>query len=348
MKIYNQLPTHKIKEDTIFLHHTGKIFGVGCFAFCKEAVAKINLQKGRKSKSGFIVLIPNIDWLIRFNVRVTPQIHHILKQYWPGELSAILEVPDTRLEHISENGKVAFRIPTDKLLREFIVKIDQPIISTSVNESGEDPIQNLDEIISRFERWFDYAILPEKIQQNDNLSSTIIEFSNSKLKLIREGSIPFSEIEISYELPQILFVCTGNTCRSPIAEFLAKKIISEDNLNFRAASAGFMKVGKSISENSKSILASNGIDASKHKSTQLNEENLRRSWLILTMTEEHKKKILRFKPASASKVYTLSEFAGLSDDVIDPFGKNIEFYEKTFDEINKKLKITFEKIKEER
>ena len=342
------LKKQKINNDSVFLHYTGSMFGIGFSAFSKEAIAKIDLLKDRKDKSGYIVLIPNIDWLKRFDVQITPEIHRILQQYWSGELSVVLEVPDTRLKHISQNGKVAFRIPTDKLLQEFIVKIDQPIISTSVNKSGKKPIQNLDDIFSGFEGWFDFAILPDDVQQSNNLPSTIIEFSDDELNLIREGSIPFSEIELSYEAPQILFVCTGNTCRSPIAEYLAKNIITEKGLKFSVASAGFTADGMSISENSNYVLALNGIDASDHVSTLLNEENLRKSWLVLTMTANHKNKILQLYPASASKVYTISEYAGFNNDITDPFGKDVEYYKNTFEEINEKVKIIFEKIKEER
>ena len=306
------------------------------------------MLKDRKEKQGYIVLIPDIDWLKRFDVQITPNVHRILQQYWAGELSVVLEVHDTRFQYVSQNSKVAFRIPTDKLLREFIVKMDQPVISTSVNKSGKKPIQNLDKILAGFESWFDFAILPDDVQQSNNLPSTIIEFSNGKLDLIREGSIPFSEIELSYEAPQILFVCTGNTCRSPIAEYLATRIINEKDLKFRTASTGFVADGMQISENSERVLALNEIDASEHTSTLLNKENLRKSWLILTMTLKHKNNILQLYPASASKVYTLSEYIGSNNDIADPIGKDIEYYKNTFEEINEKVKIIFEKIKEER
>lgn len=348
MKIYNEVSGHKIEKNTIFLHYTGSMFGIGCSAYSKEAIEKINLLKGRENKSGYIILIPEVGWLKRFDVQITPRIHRILQQYWPGELSVILEVTDPRFQQISKNGKVAFRIPTDKLLREFILKIDQPIISTSVNISGEKPVQNLNKILDEFESLFDFAILSDEAKVSNNKPSTIIEFSDTKLNLVREGSIPFSEIELSYSSPQILFICTGNTCRSPIAEFVAKKIIIDENIKLRAASAGFTAGGIPISENSSRVLASNGIDASDHTSKLLNAKILRDSWLVLTMTLEHKNKILQLYPASASKVHTLSEYAGYNSDVADPIGKDIEYYKNTFEEINEKVKSIFEKIKEER
>ncbi len=348
MKIFNNITKLNLSKDSIFLHYTGNMFGIGCSAFSKETITIINSLKDRKEKQGYIFLIPEIDWLKRFNVQITSEIHRILQQYWAGELSVVLEVPDPRFQDISQNGKVAFRIPTDELLREFILKLDQPIISTSVNKSGKKSVQNLNEILTKFESWFDYAILPDNVQQCNNLPSTIIEFSDEKLSLIREGSILFPEIELSYESPQILFVCTGNTCRSPIAEYLAKNIIIEKGLKFRAASAGFTADGMPISENSNYVLALNGIDASEHTSSLLNEENLRKSWLILTMTAIHKNKIMQLYPASASKIYTLSEYAGFNNDITDPLGKDIEYYKNTFEKINEKVKIIFEKIKEER
>ncbi|MDA3813240.1 MAG: Sua5/YciO/YrdC/YwlC family protein [Candidatus Cloacimonetes bacterium] len=342
------LKKQKINNDSVFLHHTGSMFGIGCSAFSKEAITKINSLKNRKDKSGYIVLIPDIEWLKRFNIQIKLGVHRILLQYWPGELSVVLEVTDPRLKHISQNSKVAFRIPTDELLRKYIIKLNQPILSTSVNMSGKEPVQSLDEILAEFENWFDFSILPEYIQSINNLPSTIIEFSNEKLNLIREESIPFSEIKLSYQSPQVLFVCSGNTCRSPIAEYLAKKIITEDDLKLRVTSAGFMADGMQISNNSNRVLALNGIDASDHVSTLMNEENLRESWLVLTMTKKHKNKILQLYPASASKVYTLSEYADSNNDIADPIGKDIEFYKKTFDEINEKVTIIFEKIKGER
>lgn len=348
MKIFSNIANLKLSEDLIFLHYTGSMFGIGCSAFKKKTIEKINLLKVRKDKSGFIVLIPHINWLKRYNVNISIEVKHLLQQYWPGELSVILETADPKFQHVSQNGKVAFRIPADKLLRDFIIELDQPIVSTSVNKTGEQPLLNLDKIISNYESWFDLAILPDKLTTSINSPSTIIEFFDSKLKLIREGSVPFSEIELSFDLPQILFVCTGNTCRSPIAEYLAKNIIERDNLKLRAVSAGFLEGGEPISENSKQVLALNDIDDSGHVSTLLGDELFRKSWLILTMTEEHKKKILQLNPAAISKTHTLSEFAGFGNDIADPYGKELENYKKTFIEINKKLKIIFERIREER
>ncbi len=348
MKIFHQLFNRKFTQKETFLHYTGSMFGIGCSAFKHEALEKINSLKKRKSNKGYIVLIPHTDWLKKYNVKLSLGIKRVLQQYWPGELSVLLEVSDPKFEHISQNGKVAFRIPTDKLLREFIEKFNEPIISTSVNESGEKPVQNLNEILGRFDGWFDFAILPKYQKTSNNSPSTIISFSNSKLDLIREGSIPFPELESSFKSPQILFVCTGNTCRSPLAEYLAKKIIIEDGLNFSAASAGFIEDGMPISKNSEKVLALNGIDASAHVSTLLNDKVLRKSWLVLTMTKKHKEKILQLYPTSASKVYTFSEYAGKNKDIADPIGKALKYYKKTFAEIDKKIKIIFEKIKEER
>lgn len=348
MKFYNHPTNLEFTHRDTFLHYTGSMFGIGCSAFNKEALEKINSLKKRNSNKGYIVLIPNLDWLNKYDVKISLGIKRLLQQYWPGELSVVLEVSDPRFEHISQNGKVAFRVPTDDLLRNFIEKIKEPIISTSVNESGEKPIQNLDEILERFESWFNFAILPKHQKTENNSPSTIISFSNSKLNLIREGSIPLSEIESSFGLPQILFVCTGNTCRSPLAEYLVKGIIAEEGLKFSAVSAGFIRDGMPISKNSEKVLSIYGIDAAAHVSTLLNDEVLRRSWLVLTMTKRHKEKILQLHSASASKVYTLSEFAGKDRDIADPIGKDFEYYAKTFAEIYEKIKIIFEKIREER
>jgi len=346
MKIYSKFPENS--ESSVFLHFTGSMFGMGCSAYNLEAIKRIDELKERTNKSGYIVLIPELNWLERFNVKVNVNLKHLLQQYWPGELTVILETLDPKLKHVSYMNKVAFRIPKSEFLREALGDFDQPIISTSVNKSGIEPKNDLDEIISQYNDWFDFGVLPQKIYSVSNLPSTIIEITNDGIHLIREGSIPYSEIQSSYAKPQILFVCTGNTCRSPIAEFLLQRKVSDSKLNFRVSSAGFTAGGMPISEGSQKVLIQQGIDALSHLSTKLNEDVIRSSWLILTMTDQHKRELLDRFPASVPKVYTLTEFTGLQGDIPDPFGKDEKYYKKVFDEINRSIQIIFDKIKEER
>ncbi|MCT4585583.1 MAG: low molecular weight protein arginine phosphatase [Peptostreptococcaceae bacterium] len=147
----------------------------------------------------------------------------------------------------------------------------------------------------------------------------------------------------------ILFLCTGNTCRSPIAEFLLKDLIQKEGLEDKVnvSSAGLATAnGLEISKYSLLALKERKIDAKAHKSIMVTKEDLLNSDLILTMTIAHKEKIINFDMSLKNKIYTLKEYLNRKDlDIKDPFLKDFEVYKSTRDEIEKLIIELFEKIK---
>lgn len=129
----------------------------------------------------------------------------------------------------------------------------------------------------------------------------------------------------------ILFVCTGNTCRSPMAAYIMDKVAVENDLDILIESAGvFAEAGQEASENAVKALRDMEIDLSDHRTQPLNEDLIKKADIILTMTEGQKKLI---EPYAENKVYTLLEYAGSSGDISDPYGGDIEDYKETAQEI---------------
>ena len=147
MKIYDKISKVKYFEDAVFLHFTGNMFGIGCSVFSKKGIQKINELKQKTENKGYIVIIPEPDWLDRFCEQQDVKIRRILQQYWPGNLTVLLDVKNDKLSNVAFNNKVGFRIPASSFLREFIKQMNEPIISTSINVSNESPINNIKQII---------------------------------------------------------------------------------------------------------------------------------------------------------------------------------------------------------
>lgn len=140
----------------------------------------------------------------------------------------------------------------------------------------------------------------------------------------------------------ILFVCTGNTCRSPMAAALFNKIAIERNLDVRIESAGvFANDGEGASAEAIVVMKEYDIDLLGHHSQTINAELIEKSDLILTMTAAHKMLLDRY---ADDKTYTICEFAGIDGDIPDPFGSDVDEYKMCADKLYAALVKCADKI----
>ncbi len=133
-------------------------------------------------------------------------------------------------------------------------------------------------------------------------------------------------------LKEILFVCSGNTCRSPMAEGVARQLLSKEiPFEVRVHSAGSLAAdGMPASANAVKAARARGADISGHRSRLLNATMVRGADLIVTMGEKHRHTVGVIEPSALEYTVMLTDFCdGQSGDVHDPIGGDLETYERT-------------------
>lgn len=131
-------------------------------------------------------------------------------------------------------------------------------------------------------------------------------------------------------MDNIIFICTGNTCRSPMAEGLFRAHGGEEQTGLTAASAGlFTQDGMPASENAITAAKELGADISAHRSRMLTPEMAKNARYLVCMTGAHYDRLCELLPDCADKVFTL-----LPTDISDPFGGDLETYRRAAAQID--------------
>lgn len=141
-------------------------------------------------------------------------------------------------------------------------------------------------------------------------------------------------------MKKILLVCSGNTCRSPMAQAMLQQMLrNTHNKEITVKSAGlYTSDGLPASEAARLVMEEMGLDLSGHTSQKVNEALMAETELVLTMTEEQRQNLAAAFPQKRQQIFTLGEFSGQpGGDIDDPYGMDLEKYRKVSQELEEIL-----------
>ncbi len=147
---------------------------------------------------------------------------------------------------------------------------------------------------------------------------------------------------------KIMFICTGNICRSAMAHWLLEKM--KDDKNIEVYSSGiYAEDGDESTYNAIEAMKEYDVNLKSHRATNIRNSNIKDMDLILCMTRSHKMAVIQMYPELSHKVYTLKEYTNYrvedTIDIKDPWGYDLETYRFCAAEIYECIKILLEKIK---
>lgn len=184
-------------EGGVFIYPTDTIYGLGANPFNEEAIKRVNNIKERELGKTYILLINSIQNLLNY-VELKSENHlDFLISLWPNPVSVILNL-NAKTKILLDRGNSAFRIPNNRFCLKLLSELAMPLISTSVNRSNKPPLMEPSLIFDEFSSEVDAILYTEKKSYYE--SSTIIDLTENKPLLIREGKMKFDELLSKYEI----------------------------------------------------------------------------------------------------------------------------------------------------
>lgn len=320
---------------------TETVYGLAARADDPSAMARLREVKGRDVQQGFTVHLAHREDAQKYVTRMPALASRLIRKGWPGPLTILLEEKEPGstpiLSEFGEeagsaiyyNGVIGLRCPDDAIAQGILDAVKAPVVAASANLAGQPPPRTADEVMQGLDGKFDLLIDAGRTRYSR--ASTIVRVTEGGYEVVREGVLDAGIIE-RLSLVRILFVCTGNTCRSPMAAGLACKILAErlgcevgalEQFGVMVNSAGTSGGSGPATSGALNAMSRRGVDLSDHLSTALTVELVQQADHVFVMTRRHLDDVLAMAPWAEDKTSLLLN----TQDVEDPVGMSDEEYD---------------------
>ncbi len=336
---------------------TETVYGVGAAATSETGIQALRALKSNGEPRGFAVHLPDPAAAERYIDLSNPALQRFISKVFPGPVTLVVElteeVIDRKLKALHLQGcgdrlyhgnTIALRCPAHALTQRILAGTNAPVVAGAANRRGHAAARDAQEAIDAFGDDVDLVVDGGRCQFAK--PSTVVRVSGQgsaqQFTVEREGVYDQRFIRKLMRWT-LLLVCSGNTCRSPMAEGLARQMIAQrrgipeaelEAAGLRVLSAGVSAMsGAPANPNAIQAMQKLGIDVSPHRSRELTAQMVHEADVIYTMTEAHREAVVRLIPSAAEKTYTLDP----TGDVEDPLGSDASSYQRTAELIRRRL-----------
>lgn len=341
----------ELAEGRIVAFPTETVYGFAASAHCEQSVASLFELKGRSTAQPLTLAVKSADEALDYVPDMSPLAHRLARRCWPGPITLVVDarhpdslaarLPDTVRQAVMPQGTLGLRVPAHNTVTDVLQMMPGPIALTSANLSGKPDATCADPIRDGFgDR---VSLILDDGPTRYGQPSTVVQVDGKLLRILREGVVPEATVRRLSSL-MVLLVCTGNTCRSPMAEVLTRNLIAQrlgcdmqqlDDRGVIVMSAGLaaMAGGRPTPE-AVHVMNDMGLALDDHASQPLTEQLVRHADRIFTMTAAHRAAIVETWPDAARRTELLRRD---DQDVTDPIGGTIDIYRRCAEQIRIEL-----------
>lgn len=326
-----------LRQGGLVAFPTETVYGLAANVADSAAMERLRELKSRPDRP-FTVHIgrpEQASWYVGELPRLAAR---LMQKAWPGPVTVVLpfdgfareDWPARWAERVAYGGTVGLRCPAHPVAEAMLGAMETPVVAPSANVAGKAPPSRAEEVLAAFEGQIDLVI--DAGATKWGRASTVVQFhADGSFEILREELYDRRIIERLLQ-HRILFVCTGNTCRSPMAAGIARAELARhlgclphelEAHGWQILSAGTMGLGGAPATD-EAVQASLevGADIGRHRSQPLSIELINSADMLFCMAEHHREQVLRMVPSAADRTFLLDA----RGDVPDPIGSGIEVY----------------------
>ncbi|MCS6852202.1 MAG: L-threonylcarbamoyladenylate synthase [Gemmataceae bacterium] len=319
---------------------TETVYGLGANVLDAAAVERLAHAKGRPEDKPMTLAVGDADRVLSWGLGQSLVGQRLARRGWPGPLTLVFPLDEAHSplpagedkvrKWVCPQGWLGVRIPDHEAVLRLLDRLPGPLVLTSANRSGEPDAITADQVVAAVgDR---VPLVLDDGPTHYGRPSSVVRVEADRWQLLREGVVSATDLE-RWSARWIVFICTGNTCRSPMAEAFCKKLLAErlgcqpeelPRHGFYVRSAGMAAMmGERASPEAVEVAGAFGADLSRHLSQPLLPELAAGADVLIALARSHLTLLDARYPDLAGQARLLDPTGG---DVPDPIGEELPVY----------------------